>query len=180
MRMPSKISVEVEEDRMGNVIVRPVDKRYAKAFAKVRKDNGGGGGEDAFFNDGGEAEQFKSDYLNPRQRKELEKGYPVRMKMDPWDVGHLYGYDAHTAVESTESVLRQRGYLKESGKLLGSSGSLEGIKSVIAKFYMGATVTLTPVSEKEWSVSTGRGLQSKVRVIKKGKRFAFEMKPTDQ
>jgi len=113
MRMPSKIAVEVEEDRMGNIIARPVNARYAKAFAKARKENGGGGGEDAFFNDGGEAEEFKREHLNSRQRKEIEKGYPVRMKVDPWVVGHWYGYDAHTVAENTESVLRQRGYLSE-------------------------------------------------------------------
>jgi len=77
-------------------------------------------------------------------------------------------------------TLRRREYLGEGGTLFGSSGSLEGIKQVITKFYMGATVTLTPISENEWSVSTGRGLQSKVRVIKKSRRFRFEMKPTTE
>ena len=113
MRMPSKIAVDVEEDRMGNIIAKPVSAKYAKAFAKVRKENGGGSGDDAFFNDGGEAEEFKREYLSSKQRKDLGSGYGVRMKVDPWVVGHWYGYDAHTVAESTGSVLRQRGYLGE-------------------------------------------------------------------
>lgn len=72
--------------------------------------------------------------------------------------------------------LRRRSYLAESGSLLATAGSLAGIKKSIAQFYMGATVTLEQVSDKEWSVSTGRGLQDGVRVVKKGKRFRFEMK----
>ena len=172
MRMPSKIAVEVEKDRMGNIIARPVNARYAKAFAKARRDNGGGGGEDAFFNDGNEAEQFKSNYLNSRQRKDLERGYPVRLKMDPWDVGHLYGYDAHTVVESGESVLRQRRYLGEGKKRIKPTG-IDGLcyshaGGQFSLFQCSSKGGGGPLFGKTWTVGDKEGaLKAVVKLLKK-------------
>lgn len=73
-------------------------------------------------------------------------------------------------------TLRKREYLGEGGTLFATAPSLAAIKKSISQFYAGATVTLEPISDKEWSVSTGRGIQSKVHVVKKGKRFRFEMR----
>lgn len=73
--------------------------------------------------------------------------------------------------------LRQRNYLQEvSGMLLGTSGSLAGIKQVITKFYAGSKVVLKQLADKEWEVSTGAGVQGRVHVVKKGKRFVFKAK----
>ncbi len=71
-------------------------------------------------------------------------------------------------------TLRHRGYLGESGMLLATGATLAGIKKAITKFYAGSKVTLTPVSEKEWTVSTGKGVCKTVHVVKKGKRYRFE------
>jgi hypothetical protein len=111
MRMPSKIAVDISEDNMGNIIAKPANIRYAKAFAKVRKENGGGSGDDAFFQEGGPAQEFLSD-LSGKQRNELKKGYGITIKVDPWKVGHWYGYDAHTVAEGRS--LRRRDYLTEA------------------------------------------------------------------
>jgi hypothetical protein len=76
--------------------------------------------------------------------------------------------------------LRRRSYLGESdilsGKVWASSGDLEWIKKAISEFYYGSTITLTPISEKEWSVSNSKRVIDKVQVIKKGKRFYFKNK----
>jgi len=114
MGFPAKIKVDVEEDRMGNIIVTPTDKRFAKAFSKARKDNGGGSGLDAFFQDGGPAEEFRRENMSAKQRRDLDSGWPVRMMVDPWVVGHWYGYDAHTVAEENDMSLRQRGYFVEA------------------------------------------------------------------
>lgn len=31
----------------------------------------------------------------------VEQGWTVQVKADPWEVGHWYGYDAHTVAENT-------------------------------------------------------------------------------
>ena len=73
-------------------------------------------------------------------------------------------------------ILERRGRLTEGGILFATAGSLADIKKSIVQFYAGSKVVLEPLSKTEWSVSTGRGLQAKVHVVKKGKRFKFEMK----
>ena len=131
MRMPVKIKVRVEEDRMGNIIAEPVNQRFAKAFAKVRKSNGGGGDTSAFFNAGGEAEEFMRSNLSAKQRRDIESGWPIVVKVDPWIVGHWYGYDAHTVAEENTS-LRQRGYLNEAkGKKLTKKQEAEVIREMV-------------------------------------------------
>jgi len=112
MRMPRKINVDIKTDAMGNIIASPVSKKYAKAFSDVRRENGGGSDLNVFFQEGGPATQFLND-LTPRQRREINKGWDVRIKVDPWIVGHWYGYDAHTVAESVS--LRDRGYVVETG-----------------------------------------------------------------
>lgn len=62
--------------------------------------------------------------------------------------------------------------------LLGSSGSLEGIGDVIAKFYGGERKKLEPVGQAavtEWTVHQTSGAQiSSVRVVLKQGRYRFE------
>jgi len=36
------------------------------------------------------------EYLSKSEIDQVHRGWPVRKRMDPWIVGHLYGYDAHT------------------------------------------------------------------------------------
>ena len=57
--------------------------------------------------------------------------------------------------------------------LLGSSATLDGIKTVIAKFYYGEK-ELLPVSPNEWQIIGKNGVLKGVRVILKGKRYRFE------
>lgn len=62
--------------------------------------------------------------------------------------------------------------------LLGSSGSLEGIGDVIAKFYGGERKKLEPVRQgevTEWTVHQTNGAQiSSVRVVLQRGRYRFE------
>ena len=57
--------------------------------------------------------------------------------------------------------------------LLGSSSTLDGIKSVITKFYYGEK-ELSPVYANEWQIIGKNGVLNGVRVILKGKRYRFE------
>ena len=57
--------------------------------------------------------------------------------------------------------------------LLASSATLDGIKSVIAKFYH-FEKELLPVSPNEWKIIGRNGTLKYVRVILKDKRYRFE------
>ena len=50
--------------------------------------------------------------------KELDRGYGVVVSMDPWEVGHYYGYDAYKAVEDVERDVTLT--LSEKVEALGS------------------------------------------------------------
>ncbi len=93
-----RIKVEARMDNMGNIMARPVSDRWAKRFAKRCNENGGSADLEAFFQDGMVAHDFMED-MTPGQRRDLNNGYTVRFFVDPWIVGHWYGYDAHTAAE---------------------------------------------------------------------------------
>jgi len=58
-------------------------------------------------------------------------------------------------------------------KALAVSGSIEGIRNLISKYFYGSTITLDKIDEKTWTVSTGRGLTSYIVVLSRG-RYRFE------
>ena len=57
--------------------------------------------------------------------------------------------------------------------LLGSSATLDGIKTVIAKFYY-SEKELLPLFANEWQIVGKNGAIDGVRVILKNKRYRFE------
>lgn len=57
--------------------------------------------------------------------------------------------------------------------LLGSSATLDGIKSVIAKYYYGEKELLS-LATNEWQIIGKNGVLKDMRVILKGKRYRFE------
>ena len=87
--------VQARMDNMGNIYARPVADRWAKRFAAFTPHPDD---LEAFFQQGMGADEFLDD-MPKRHRKALAEGYSVRWRMDGWEVGHWYGYDAHTAAE---------------------------------------------------------------------------------
>ena len=57
--------------------------------------------------------------------------------------------------------------------LISSSSTLEGIKTVIAKFYYGEKELLS-VAPNEWQIIGKNGVLKGVRVVLKDKRYRFE------
>lgn len=94
------ITVEAKQDRMGNVEVWPMSLKWRHAFTECVRANGGGESNTAFFQEGMGAEEFIAQDVPARYRSHLRKGYAVRFRVDPWTVGHWYGYDAHTVAEN--------------------------------------------------------------------------------
>ena len=57
--------------------------------------------------------------------------------------------------------------------LLGSSATLDGIKSIVEKFYY-SEKELLPVSDNEWKIIGKMGVLNNMRVILKKGRYRFE------
>ena len=56
-----------------------------------------------------------------------------------------------------------------NAKLIGSAGSLEAIRKLIADYLYGSTITLTEIDKNRWSVSNKNGLLRYEVVLKKGR-----------
>ena len=91
--------VNVSMDRMGNIVASPVSERIRRKFAahlqEVYTPKADG---TAFFQEGGPAGEFLED-CTPAQRRDIDGGYNVRMRVDPWTYGHWLGWGAHTVAE---------------------------------------------------------------------------------
>ncbi len=89
-----KILVEAEMDRMGNVTIKPVSTRIARKYANHMQEMTGNRTWGAFFQEGGPVSELLNEFP-AKYRRDLEKGWPVRFKADPWTFGTWLGYDAH-------------------------------------------------------------------------------------
>jgi hypothetical protein len=99
MKWPQSILVSAREDTMGDILLETVSEKYGKAFASRAKSNGAGHYSPvAFIQQGiGDAEFLAE--LRPAQRRDIEAGWRIRFKSNPWAIAHYWGYDAHTVVE---------------------------------------------------------------------------------
>jgi hypothetical protein len=96
MSRKGTILVRVQQDRMGSIVGAPIDKKWGRRFAAVAEMNGGSNDRDFFFQS---PDEFLED-MPVKARREVERGWPVTFRVDPWVVGHWYGYDAHAVAET--------------------------------------------------------------------------------
>ena len=64
--------------------------------------------------------------------------------------------------------------MNEKYKLLGSAPNYDSMLSLITGYWYGSYVKLTKVNEKEFAVSSHRGLRPELRVIIRKGRYRFE------
>ena len=81
-------------DRMGNIVARPKSDRIARKYVKHLAGFGVKSDGSAFFQEGGPAAELLGD-LKPGQVRDLESGWSVSFRLDPWVFGHWLGWDAH-------------------------------------------------------------------------------------
>lgn len=93
------VRVRVYEDHMGNVFGYPLKEDLQTQIATHMAEMTGLFDHRFFFQEGGPAEQFKDENLSKRQRTEIEHGQACYINVDPWILGHFYGYDTHTLFE---------------------------------------------------------------------------------
>ena len=92
----SKVKVVFSEARGGLGYTAEIDERGASEYLEeYGRSSGVPVSSDVFFQASYELESF----LRPKQLEELESGYDVTVRMDPWEALHMWGYDAHTMAE---------------------------------------------------------------------------------
>ena len=98
------IKVTISALRYGGYTLSIADK-YHQLFKAVVLANGGGSGprcknvQEPYIQ---HAEDLPE--MPRRQRRALDAGWDVTILMDPWEVGHYYGYDAHAVAENGMSL----------------------------------------------------------------------------
>ena len=92
------ITVRAETDRWGGIEVIPVSLRWARRFRDAATRNGGPRSLSVYFQ-GDTASEFTETDVPKHLRDDLSDGWPVTWRVDPWTVGHWYGYDAHEAAQ---------------------------------------------------------------------------------
>lgn len=83
------------------------------------------------------------------------------------------GYES--AGEPSRTPMLQKVMASATWKMVGSHGSLEGLKETIKKNWSWSTVEFKETGTDTWDVYSGKGLVEGLRVVKKGKRYRFEM-----
>lgn len=60
-------------------------------------------------------------------------------------------------------------------KLLASAGTVEGIEKLINEFFMSSSWHVNPETLEVWNEKLGKGLRPGLSVVKRGRRYRFEM-----
>jgi len=85
----------IESSRPGYVMY-PVDEKLQVKINQHMKDMGERGGP-TYFQSFEELEESLPE--KKRQLKDLNRGWPITVLLDPWEALHFWGYDAHTITE---------------------------------------------------------------------------------
>ena len=94
------IRVKVWEDRMGNLRGFPIRKDIReKIVAHLNEMHPNNPQSSMFFIQEGTEEEFRQEFLSKQQQKDVENGWYATLTIDPWIVGHWYGWDTHTIFE---------------------------------------------------------------------------------
>jgi len=93
------IKVDVFQNRFGDITGRPVRQDIRTRILDHLLEFEGPGAEDTFYFQGGMGAEEFLDSLSPRQRRDIENGYTITILVDPWELGHWYGWDTHTLFE---------------------------------------------------------------------------------
>jgi hypothetical protein len=89
--------IEVDQDRMGNIILTPKSKKIRAQMRKHNKEWLGHPDDTVFLQEGMGATEFL-DLLPAPQRREVEEGWGITVRMDPWEFGHYVGHDFHEVI----------------------------------------------------------------------------------
>lgn len=90
---------DIKMDSMGSIIGTPRNKRERKRIARYMREMKGYPEESFYLQKGFEAEGFIENNCSEKEQRNLEEGYTLPMRVDPWTFAHYFGYDCHTLYE---------------------------------------------------------------------------------
>ena len=93
-----RIKVEVQQDRMGGLLLTPVSQRVRQQMRAHTREWHGHASDTALIDRDYDVEHFIRTYLSPQQGRDVRQGWPVTILMDPWVFGHMVGYDFHEVI----------------------------------------------------------------------------------
>lgn len=94
------IKVQVARDRMGGLTLTPSKKIQRQAIKHLRELGHEHADGTALIQSEEDAQLFVETHLSEGQQRDLRDGWDVTIDMDPWDYGHLVGYDFHEAIKA--------------------------------------------------------------------------------
>lgn len=92
-----QIIIDVAQDRMGNVLLTPRNERVRRQMKKHNKEWTNNASDDVFLQES-KGDEFIEEKLTSTQARDVNAGYKVGIKMDPWEFGHYVGYDFHEVI----------------------------------------------------------------------------------
>lgn len=85
--------VEVQMDRMGSMVLRPVSERVRAQMRRHNKEWTGHSEDTVLIQREDNIDSFMERHVPPRKHSRIRQGWPEAVRMDPWDFGHYVGYD---------------------------------------------------------------------------------------
>lgn len=94
----SMIIVDVNEGQMGNVTLTPRSARVRGQMERHNEEWTGHASDSVFLQEGMGAGEFLES-LPPAKARDVREGWGAAIKMDPWEFGHMVGYDFHEVLQ---------------------------------------------------------------------------------
>lgn len=95
---PGYILVDVEQDRLGSLLVHPKSEKVKRQMRAHTEKWTGHPDDSVYIQVDYEVDTFLDRYVPRRKHSEVRGGWPVTVKMDPWEFGHYVGYDFHEVI----------------------------------------------------------------------------------
>lgn len=107
------------------------------------------------------------------------KGFTLSAMINKTEYKDVYsGYTEKESIDRFIEFIAVQEQLKKANsewRLIGSDGTIERLQKDIVNYFYGSQIELIEVNDKLWNVKGKNGVMSHYRVIKKGKRYRFEI-----
>jgi hypothetical protein len=97
------IKIEITEDRMGCLILQPVNQRIQRQLERHNSECAGHSENTVLIQT--DTSEFM-ERLSDRQRSSISEGYRTVVLMDPYEFGCMVGYDFHEVINGSNAPAR--------------------------------------------------------------------------
>jgi len=96
------MKVKIKRGHIGGLLITPVSEKAQKTISEFMKEMKGHPERTAYIGESQvrDVKEGILSFLSEEQWGEILSGYTVTVEGDPWDLLHLWGWDAHTLSEN--------------------------------------------------------------------------------